>query len=451
MRGDGRVPLLCAAAVALLVAGAVGIWGFFEEDIYVVGAMLAAGAIYAAAVWLVLRGEARGGWGRGALVLILAVAAILRLGFLVTEPLSTDVYRYVWDGRVQANGINPYRYVPADPALTDLRDDDIYPNINRADYAPTIYPPMAQMIFFAATWMSDSVTAVKAAMVAFEVLTVAAILGLLARRGLPPTRVIIYAWHPLPLFEFAGSGHVDAAALAFLMLACLAAERRSPAVAGGLLAAGALVKYFPAIAAPALWQGRGWRLPAAGLATAALLYVPYLSVGTGVLGFLSGYIREEGLAAGGDAASNEPFPLHLLGSVMTLPTNAKTLYLVAAAVLIAGLALLLLWRHPPRRVALAGLLILYTVVLAAISPRLPWYFTWVVPFVCFRPSAALVWLTCASPLLYGIVWPASQFRLDAAVYVPFAIVLIVETLLRSHRPPSEEVTNGFGLGRRRAA
>src|SRR6202043_1141157 len=115
--------------------------------------------------------------------------------------LSTDVYRYVWDGRVIAAGINPYRYVPADPQLESLRDPDIFPNINRADSAVTIYPPTAEAIFLAVTRVSESVTAMKAAMVGFEMINCALLVWLLAAEGLPAGRVVVYAWHPLPLSE----------------------------------------------------------------------------------------------------------------------------------------------------------------------------------------------------------------------------------------------------------
>ena len=85
---------------------------------------------------------------RRAVWVVLLVAAAMRLPLIVSPAfLSTDVYRYVWDGRVQAAGINPYRYMPGDPALASLRDDLVYPRINRADYAPTIYPPAAQVMF----------------------------------------------------------------------------------------------------------------------------------------------------------------------------------------------------------------------------------------------------------------------------------------------------------------
>src|SRR5205085_8955923 len=133
--------------------------------------------------------------------------------------------RYVWDGRVQAAGINPYRYVPADPALAFLRDQDIFPHINRADYAPTAYPPAAQAIFFLATRIQETGTAIKLVVTGFEAVTIAAILALLRCDGLPPERVLIYAWHPLPIWEFAGAGHIDAAAIAFLCLALFAAMR----------------------------------------------------------------------------------------------------------------------------------------------------------------------------------------------------------------------------------
>ena len=114
------------------------------------------------------------------LVLILGVAAAMRLAVVVAPPfLSSDIYRYVWDGRVIAAGINPYRYIPADPQLAALRDDVIFPEINRGNYAPTIYPPASEAIFFAVTRVSESPTAMKIAMVAFEAIAVALLLPLL--------------------------------------------------------------------------------------------------------------------------------------------------------------------------------------------------------------------------------------------------------------------------------
>ncbi len=93
-----------------------------------------------------------------ALWIIVGAAVAMRIPLLLADPyLSSDVYRYIWDGRVQGYGINPYQYVPAAPELATLRESVIYPNINRADYAATIYPPAAQLLFFLTTRVSQSV------------------------------------------------------------------------------------------------------------------------------------------------------------------------------------------------------------------------------------------------------------------------------------------------------
>src|SRR3954464_9898022 len=132
------------------------------------------------------------------LVIVLGFALAMRLALVGIEPLmSTDIYRYVWDGRVQAAGINPYLYVPADPALTALRDAAIYPFINRADYAVTGYPPLAEMFFLLVTRVSESLIAMRLAMVACEAAIVAVLIALLRRLGCPDAAVVAYAWHPL--------------------------------------------------------------------------------------------------------------------------------------------------------------------------------------------------------------------------------------------------------------
>ena len=135
------VGLAAVAPVFALPAGSFGDLSTALSWRYVAW-MLTAGVAYAGLVWLVRRRAL----SRPALLAALAIAAVARLVIVAAPPvMSTDLYRYVWDGRVQAAGINPYRYVPADPALAGLRDVGsgpaaIYPNINRAETAPTIYP-----------------------------------------------------------------------------------------------------------------------------------------------------------------------------------------------------------------------------------------------------------------------------------------------------------------------
>src|SRR5262249_6233390 len=154
-----------------------------------------------------------------AVTIILIGAATMRLALLCSEPtLSSDIYRYIWDGRVQAQGINPYRYVPTAEELAPLRDLAIWPPINRADYAVTLYPPGAQFVFLAVTRLGQSILAVKVALLLFEAVGVAAIIAILARLEKPATYIAGYVWHPLPVWEIAGNGHIDAAMLAFLLV-----------------------------------------------------------------------------------------------------------------------------------------------------------------------------------------------------------------------------------------
>jgi hypothetical protein len=362
----------------------------------------------------------------GALTAILVVAALMRaIALFAPQALSTDVFRYVWDGRVQAAHINPYRFIPADPALAALRDESIYPNINRADYAHTIYPPTAQLAFLAIERVSDSVFAMKLGLVGFEAIAIACLIALLRRNGLPSTRVLLYAWHPLPIWEFAGSGHVDAIAIAGLSLAFLAASRRAPIWTGAALAAAALVKYYPIIAAPALYRRWDWRMPASFLVTLLLLYAPYVGVGTSVFGFASGYASEEGLRDGSGV-----WLLSLLKKFAHLPKEPLLIFAPAVAIFLMALGLWILFSARRARsgqienAALMG--VAFTV---CVSPHDPWYFTWLVPFLCFRVSAPLLWLTASCVLLYVMPHPTA-LTAQSLIYIPFLALVIWQAAAR---------------------
>jgi alpha-1,6-mannosyltransferase len=414
--------ILAALAVALLVLTGLGAAALWQSDHHTAGLMaLLQAPIYAVAAWLVI---AKPIAGRVALAGILLVGLAMRLVILPSPPASSDIYRYIWDGRVQAAGINPYRYLPADETLQALRDDAIYSHINRAGYAPTIYPPVAQLVFFAATRISETPVFMKTVMIAFEGLAVWAILQMLAARGLPSTRVLLYAWHPLPLWEFAGSGHVDAVAIAFLLLAFVAADRRSPILSGIALAAGVLVKYFPVVAGPAIYKRWDWRLPAAFAAVLALFYLPYLGAGTKVLGFLGGYVAEEGIEQGSGL-----FLWQLAGTILHLPEHAFSYYFPLAAVVMAalGLATVALRREPKTDIAAAMMLAVTFMVL--FSPHYPWYFAWLIPLVCVQPIAAVIYLTCAASYLHIANWPPSLGD-GLILYGGFALILIGERAIR---------------------
>jgi hypothetical protein len=335
--------------------------------------------------------------------------------------MSTDAYRYVWDGRVQAAGINPYRYIPSDPALASLRDDSIYPNINRKDYAPTIYPPGAQAIFFLVTRVSQSVIAMKVAMVGFEIAAVLLLLQMLRRAGLPLERVLVYALHPLPAWEFAGSGHVDAAMIALTVLALFLHQRGGRWSTGIALAVATVVKPFPLAIAPALYRRWDWRLPAAFVVTVALGYAPYLDVGARVLGFLPTYVQEEGLESGVAF-----YPLWLLRAALpiAIPT---AVYLVAAVLALVGLALAVVRRNDAGA-SWRNALMLAAAFMFASSPHFPWYLLWLLPLCCLAPWLPALYLVSSSVLLY---LPVEFGLVGSITYGGFAILALADRLLPS--------------------
>ena len=388
----GGALLLPACAGLLLLGTALGLAAqYAAERRLFVAVALAQGAVYAAGVALVLRGK-----GQGRLLLILGTAAALRLAALAAPVyLSTDINRYVWDGGVQAAGINPYRYIPTDPHLRFLRDRRVFPHINRNNYAPTIYPPAAEMLFFAATRFGGGVGAMKLFLVALEALGVWALARVLRLAGRPPEAILLYAWHPLPVWQIAGSGHVDAATVAFLALALWAGLAGRRAACGSALAAATLTKFLPAVIGPALWRPPDWRLPAAFVATIVLLYLPYIGVGSRVLGFLPGYVAEENIASGSGI-----WLLDIVRMAAPLPTLA---YAGLAALVMGSLALAALRRLPGAEASLAWAAILFAAALFIVSPHYPWYFVPLVALLAVAPPGLLwwpaLWPTLAAPLL----------------------------------------------------
>jgi hypothetical protein len=364
-------------------------------------------------------------WG---LIVIVAMAVAMRLLAVGQEPfLSTDIYRYVWDGRVQAAGINPYAFVPADDALASLRDAAIYPNINRADYAVTAYPPVAQMFFFAVTRISETLTAMRLAMVACEAVVVAVLIDLLRRIRLPVTAVVAWAWHPLVIWEIANNGHADALMVALLMIGVwlLVCNRR---VAGAVaVALAALVKPYAVVALPAFWRPWDWRAPAAAVATAALCYLPYARAGSGVLGFVTtgGYLSEEGFTDGGGY-----WLVALVRAAIGDLPGLTIAYVALGLAFMVWLVLRGLSRTPetPQQVLLhIGALLM--AALFVLSPNYPWYFLAVVPFMALGGGAPAWAMTLAAILLYKpAMLPGHELAWKTIATLPFVVAVAVRLL-----------------------
>ncbi|MER8186095.1 glycosyltransferase 87 family protein [Kitasatospora sp. NPDC094015] len=324
--------------------------------------------------------------GRWAVGLVLAGSvAVAATGLLAPPRTSDDAYRYRWDGRVQAAGVSPYRYAPDDPALAGLRErsPDLFPpegpctgwderrtaagqcsHLNRPG-VPTIYPPVAEGWFLA---LEGAGGGVRTAQLGGALLAVATTGLLLVRRR--PARAALWGWCPGVALWAVNDAHVDTLGVLLLVAALLVAARGRRVAGGVLFGASIAAKLVPAVALPGALSGvlarrPRWRdlvLPAVAVATVVVTYLPYLwASGSGVLGYLPGYLREEGY----DQDSVQRFGLLRL----VLPAGLTP---YAAAAVLLAVVLHVLRRGDPAQPWAGALLVTGTALLLA-APNYPWY------------------------------------------------------------------------------
>ena len=383
---------------ALLEAALLALRGLHPWDVNLVEAVAvswAAAGVYFVAVWLVFSWRET---PRGALLVVLVAAAIFRLTLLPLPPsLSDDLHRYQWEGEIQRAGHNPYRATPADPELVRFRPP-VYERLPGREL-PTAYGPVIELLFRLAA-RADGLLAPASAGLAFKLLSVLFDFGsllllvwLLRLRDEPPARALVYAWCPLVVLEFAGSGHNDSIPIFFLLLAC-ALTLRASLVSGAALAAAAMSKWFAGLLAPVFFRrssaqqrGAGWKWLSLFVVTVVLLCLPYAAAGSGLFAGLLGY------AAGW---RNNASLFALVAGVTGSDAAAHGISLAIVGGLVLGLTMR--GTEPLR----AALLLLATLLL--VSPSVfPWYLTWFVPFLCFFPSPALLLWTSTVLLSYHVL------------------------------------------------
>jgi hypothetical protein len=390
--------------------------------------------------------------GRQLLVLLVLGAAALRLAAMTSVvPLSDDLYRYAWDGSVQASGVDPYRYPPNDEALRALRTDWLFPDavaggqtceqigrdedctrINRPDVR-TIYPPLAQVWFLGGHLAGASehrdlgwqVVALVA-----DVATCVLLWSLLVRAGRDPRWVAAFAWSPVAVLEGVQNGHVDGLA-AFFVLAAVAVAGRRPAASGALLGVAAMVKLYPALLLPVLLGRRPLRVVTAFVAVCGASYLPHvLAVGWDVVGYLPGYLQEEQYDAG---------DRYLLLAPFSLPPAVATGVVALVALAVVGQVLRLARRAgdaPLGALAPAGCLLLGAALLLA-SPVQPWYGLPLVALAALagRPAWALV-PALACPVFFEVVvdGPSDELAVvGAACYLLALNGVLLDALRRARR------------------
>lgn len=364
-------------------------------------------------------------WKRsGSLTLawIIAVGLGARLALLPAAPLqSNDLYRYLWDGRVLAAGIDPYVVAPDAAQLAAMRGaDSLYTHIDW-NHVPTLYPPFDLALYTLGAWLGHLATSqflpLKALLLVGDVFSMALIAAILHACKLPIGRLALYAWNPLVIVEFALNGHEESWAIAFLLATILAFRAEKTTLAAVAIAGAVLVKLYPAAFVPALFARRSFA-PKALLVPAivAVAYAPFVLWNPDVLGFLHAFA----------------FGYHFNDSLHLLLGTFGSAAIFALALVVAGVAR---YRGANAIVVVLGCEIAYLLL----SPNVyPWYvavFAALLPLLpdafagTMRPLAlALIAWTVLAPLAYLASWVVpmgSPLDIVAHVveYVPIFAVL----------------------------
>ena len=365
----------------------------------------AAGVVYLTATWWALRPSRT---SRAEVRLILGAALLFRITLLPLYPsLSDDLYRYRWDGKIQAAEFNPYQFPPQSPVFDPLRDA-AYRNVNGKDIAG-VYPPLAERILRWNFTLFPGLRAEKLLYVGFEGLLVWVLIALLRQRGLPARRALIYAWCPLAVIEVAGSGHMDAGVVALVLLAFyLLGSRRARTHLWGALAltAAVLTKFFPIILLPVFWA-RTRRRPWAWMALwGTLLCLPYLWAGKHFAGRdLLRNLREFSDRWVHNNDSLFALLTHFFGGGYQSLEPARQVVLI---VLVGTIGWTLFRRLEPLH---ACLVILGTMLL--LSPNVfPWYVLWLLPLLAIYPWTPWLYFTIGVLLSYhSLIFYEAEGRL----------------------------------------
>jgi alpha-1,6-mannosyltransferase len=220
----------------------------------------------------------------------LVLATVWHIAFLRQPPgVDDDIHRYVWDGRLQRLGYNPYLVVPSDSTVRHLHTTETR-NLNNPDL-PSPYPPGAQLFFRTVTAIQESTFALKLAFVVCELAIIFVLLDFLHASRQGAHLVLAYAWNPLLAIEVAGSGHIDIVGALLLLVSAAALARRRRATAAVALGLAIAVKFLPIVLLPLYWKRIRIRDAALGASVVGLLYVPFLHHGRIPIGSLDTYVR----------------------------------------------------------------------------------------------------------------------------------------------------------------
>jgi hypothetical protein len=320
------------------------------------------------------------------IVIGLILASVWQVLFLLKPPGSDDdIHRYLWDGRLQRLGHNPYVLVPSDPALAQLHTPGTR-TLNHADL-PSPYPPGAELFFRGITAIHESVLTLRVAFVLCNLVIVLVVLDVLRRSGQAAHWVLAYAWNPLLATEVAGSGHVDIVGALLLLISVAALWRKWRGIAAVAFAIAVAVKFLPIVLVPFYWRRLRIRDALLAVFVFALLYLPFLERGRIPTGSLGAYVQS----------------FRFNGPVFTILERVMTPQVAAGLALLAGLLAAIWMRSRSADLSSDALAWPMAASLLLAPVVYPWYLLWLLPFLrSVSTVPIIIWTVSIIPTYY--VW-----------------------------------------------
>lgn len=347
---------------------------------------------------------------------VLIFALVFRVTMLISNPsLTIDIYRYYWDGKLVANGINPFLYPPAAENLQPLRDA-IYEKLVYKQ-VHTIYPPFTQLVFAASYLLYPALFTFKFASMLFDVASIIVLLKILQKKGIRE-RIILYAWNPLIIVEFSSSGHADSVAVFFVLLAYYLLMQNKPLASGVTLALGVSSKLYPILLIP-FFIHRNPRTLAGFIPALIVVYLPFASAGWKIFYGLEVFLKY---------AMFNPGAFQILEYLLGF-ASAKT---VSLLLVVVAYPMLL------RSSSLVKACYLILTVYILFSPMVhPWYLAWGLSLAPIIGAYAWIVFSALVGLSYlfiektstGIIWRPDVI-IALVQYLPFYGIILWEEIVR---------------------
>ncbi|MDM8552162.1 glycosyltransferase [Desulfobacterales bacterium HSG2] len=370
-------------------------------------------------------------------IILLILAAVCRIAFLFHEP-SDDIFRYLWEGRLICQGINPYVHAPDDPALAELAArDPFHRRINHPDM-PAAYPPLTLIIFAVTGLICYNPMAIKILISLFDLTAIYYVFLLLQHRKLDVRWAILYAFNPVILLSFSGQGHFDVIQITFMLAAIHSYDRKKWPGMFIFLGLAVQIKYVAAMTIP--FFIRRENLKSSGLIL-FVVGVPYLPFVETILPLDGGRVFHSLFTFGSEFAFNGS--VHGLLRAMLQGISPATR--ICSVLFLVSLAIGLVWFHPVKNPRfgndpVSGCFFAMGAILI-FSPTVHfWYLSWMIPFLALRPTASWIVL-CLTVSGYfianGIAHHTGEWRLpvwaQVSEWLPFWLLFFRDIYFAIHR------------------